>query len=180
MSDTTIANRYARAMADVITERRETNEVLTELNQFGQLMRQHPQLCDVFASPVLPLERKRRVLSELLSRLKLRESSSNFLQLLLTNSRLHNLDLMMRALSSELDTRTNIVSAEVTTTREISEQEKNMLRDKLRIATGKEVRLRFHTDPSIIGGVVTRIGSVVYDGSIKNQLARMKQRLVSD
>ncbi len=179
MSESTIANRYARALADVIVERRETNEVVGELNQFARIMRQHSQLRDVFASPVLPLNRKRRVLNELLSRLKLRPAGSNFLQLLLTNSRLHSLDQILRALSLELDTRANVVSAEVTTARKISDQEKSVLRDRLKTTTGKEVRLQFHTDPDIIGGVVTRIGSVIYDGSIKNQLAQMKQRLIS-
>jgi F-type H+-transporting ATPase subunit delta len=178
MSITTIASRYARALADVITERRETNEVVSELNLFAGMMRQHEQLRDVFASPVLPLERKRSVLNELLARLKLRPTSNNFLHLLLNNARLHDLDLMMRALSRELDARTNIVSAEITTAREIGEQEKSMLRDKLKGSTGKEVRLQFLTDPNIIGGVVTRIGSLIYDGSIKNQLAQLKRNLV--
>jgi F-type H+-transporting ATPase subunit delta len=178
MSITTIANRYARALADVITERRETNEVVSELNLFAGMMRQHEQLRGVFASPVLPLERKRAVLNELLSRLKLRPTSNNLLHLLLNNSRLHDLDQMLRALSRELDARANIVSAEITTAREIGEQEKSMLRDKLKGATGKEVRLQFQTDPNIIGGVVTRIGSLIYDGSIKNQLAQMKRNLI--
>lgn len=179
MSVTTIANRYARALADVITERGEMNEVVADLNGFAGLMTGHEQLRDVFASPVLSLERKRAVLNDLLARLALRPTSSNFLQLLLANSRLHNLDQMLRALSRELDLRTNIVSAEVTTARAISEQEKTMLRDKLKAATGKDVRLQFRTDADIIGGVVTRIGSVVYDGSIKNQLAQMKERLMT-
>jgi F-type H+-transporting ATPase subunit delta len=178
MSISTIANRYARALADVITERRETNEVVSELDLFAGMMRQYEQLREVFASPVLPLERKRAILNELLARLKLRPTSNNFLHLLLNNSRLHELDQMLRALSRELDARTNIVSAEITTAREIGEQEKSMLRDKLKGATGKEVRLRFHTDPNIIGGIVTRIGSLIYDGSIKNQLAQMKRSLV--
>jgi F-type H+-transporting ATPase subunit delta len=178
MSITTIASRYARALADVITERRETNEVVSELNLFAGMMRQHEQLRDVFASPVLQLERKRSVLNELLARLKLRPTSNNFLHLLLNNARLHELDLMLRSLSRELDARTNIVSAEITTAREIGEQEKSMLRDKLKGSTGKEVRLQFHTDPNIIGGVVTRIGSLIYDGSIKNQLAQLKRNLV--
>jgi F-type H+-transporting ATPase subunit delta len=178
MSITTIASRYARALADVITERRETNEVVSELNLFAGMMRQHEQLRDVFASPILPLERKRSVLNELLARLKLRPTSNNFLNLLLNNSRLHELDLMLRALARELDVRTNIVSAEITTAREIGELEKSMLRDKLKGATGKEVRLQFHTDPNIIGGVVTRIGSLIYDGSIKNQLAQLKRSLM--
>lgn len=179
MSVTTIANRYARALADVITARGEMSEVVAELSGFAKMMAQHEQLRDVFASPVISTERKRNVLNELLSRLSLRPSSSNFLRLLLDNQRLHNLDQMLRALSRELDLRTNIVSAEVTTARDISEQEKTMLRDKLKAATGKDVRLQFRTDPNVIGGVVTRIGSVVYDGSIKNQLAQMKQRLMS-
>ncbi len=179
MSVTTIANRYARALADVITARGEMNEVAAELNQFSGMMSQHGQLRDVFASPVLSLERKRGVLNELLARLQLRQTSNNFLQLLLVNSRLHNLDQVLRALSRELDARTNIVSAEVTTAREISDAEKTMLRDKLKAATGKDVRLQFRTDPSVIGGVVTRIGSLVYDGSIKTQLAQMKQKLMS-
>jgi F-type H+-transporting ATPase subunit delta len=179
MSVTTIANRYARALADVIIERRETNEVVAELNKFAQMMAGHSQLRDVFASPVLAAERKRAVLNELLARMNLRQTTANFLQLLLSNSRLHDLDQMLRALSNELDARTNIVSAEITTAREISEQEQSMLRDKLKAATGKDVRLRFHTDPAIIGGVVTRIGSLVYDGSIKSQLAQMKQRLMN-
>jgi F-type H+-transporting ATPase subunit delta len=176
---TTIANRYARALADVIIERRETNEVTAELNKFAQMMAGYPQLRDVFASPVLAAERKRAVLNELLARMNPRQTTANFLQLLLSNSRLHDLDQMLRALSNELDARTNIVSAEITTAREISEQEQAMLRDKLKTATGKEVRLQFRADPAIIGGVVTRIGSLVYDGSIKSQLAQMKQRLMS-
>ena len=179
MSVTTIANRYARALADVITERGEMNQVVAELNGFASMMTGHDQLRDVFASPVLSADRKRAVLGELLSKMQLRPTSSNFLRLLLDNSRLHNLDQMMRALARELDSRTNIVSAEITTARDISQQEETMLADKLKAATGKQVRLQFRTDPGIIGGVVTRIGSVVYDGSIKSQLAQMKQRLMN-
>lgn len=179
MSVTTIANRYARALADVITERGEMNEVVADLTGFASMMTGHDQLRDVFASPVLSAERKRAVLNDLLSKMQLRPTSNNFLRLLLDNSRLHNLDQMMRALARELDSRTNIVSAEITTAREISKQEESMLTDKLKAATGKQVRLQFRTDPGIIGGVVTRIGSVVYDGSIKSQLAQMKQRLMN-
>ena len=117
MSVTTIANRYARALADVITERGEMSQVVAELNDFASMLSQHEQLRGVFASPVIPIERKRNVLNELLSRLKLRPTSGNFLQLLLSNMRLHNLDQMLLALSRELDLRTNVISAEVTTAR---------------------------------------------------------------
>jgi F-type H+-transporting ATPase subunit delta len=179
MSVTTIANRYARALADVLVERRETNEVMSELNVFEGLMSGHSQLRDVFASPVIAVERKRAVLNDLLARMSPRQTTANFLRLLVNNSRLHELDQILRALARELDSRMNIVSAEITTAREISEQEKAALQGRLKTATGKDVRLQFRTDPAIIGGVVTRIGSLVYDGSIKNQLAQMKQKLMN-
>lgn len=179
MSVTTIANRYARALADVITERRETNEVVNELSSFARMMSEHSQLRDVFASPVIATERKRAVLDELIARISPRQTTANFLRLLLSKSRLHDLDQMLRALARELDARMNILSAEITTAREISDQEKTTLQSQLKAATGKDVRLQFRTDPAIIGGVVTRIGSLVYDGSIKNQLAQMKQRLMN-
>src|SRR5215468_9063741 len=179
MSVTTIANRYARALADVLVERGETNEVVKELIGFERMMDEHPQLRDVFASPVIATERKRAVLDELLARVRPRQTTANFLRLLLDNSRLQDLDRMLNALSRELDARMNVVSAEVTTAREIGQEEKAALQSQLKAATGKEVRLQFQTDPTIIGGVVTRIGSLVYDGSIKNQLAQMKRELMN-
>ena len=180
MSVATIANRYARALADVIVEKREVNEVAAELKQFAALVAGHAQLRDVFASPVIAPERKRAVLNELLARLKPRQTSQNFLQLLLANNRLHQLEQMALALAKELDARMNVVSAEITTARVISADEQKLLHDKLKTATGKEVRLQYKTDPHIIGGVVTRIGSKVYDGSIQNQLAQMKERLLTE
>jgi len=177
MSIATIANRYARALADVIIERYEVADVLSELSWFAQLMQQHAELREVFANPVIPVEQKRGVLNALLARLKVRQTTNNFLQLLLENQRLHHLNEMLRSLAQELDRRTGIVSAEVTTARPITDHDREMLRDRLRAVTGKEVRLQFHTDPQIIGGVVTRIGSQIFDGSIKNQLAQMKKQL---
>ncbi len=179
MNVTTIANRYARALADVVVERGETKEVVSEVSDFERLMSGHQQLRDVFASPVIATERKRAVLNELLARINPSQTTANFLRLLLNNSRLHNLDQILYALSRELDERMNIVSADITTSREISEQEKAALQAQLKSVTGKDVRLRFRTDPTLIGGVVTRIGSLVYDGSIKNKLAQMKRRLMN-
>ena len=178
MSVATIANRYARALADVATEKRESAEVAGELAAFAQMVEGHAQLRDVFASPVIATDRKRAVLNELLVRTKLRQTSQNFLQLLVANNRLHQLAAMTTALNKELDARSNIVAAEITTARAISTDEQKLLHDKLKQATGKDVRLQFTVDADIIGGVVARIGSKIYDGSIKDQLAQMKQRLM--
>lgn len=179
MTGRALANRYARALADVIIIRNESDKVTSELSAFARMMRDHDELKEVFASPALPVEKKTAVLKELIDVMKLSETSSNFLHLLLNNFRLVDLDIMLSALAEEMDIRLGVVAADVTTARDITDDEKNKLAEKLKKVTGKDVRLKFSKDPEIIGGVLTRIGSVVYDGSIKEQLAQLKKNLLS-
>ena len=172
-----IANRYARALADVILARGEINVVSDELRDFAAMIGGHSELRELLANPVIPMERKRAVLDALLERTPMRETSTNFLKLLLANQRLHQLDHILKSLERELDSRSGVLGADVTTARPISDAEREQLRNRLGSMTGKDVRLKFEVNPDLIGGVVTRIGSVVYDGSIKSQLERMKEQL---
>ncbi len=173
----TIANRYARALADVTIERKESDQVLDELYRFSALLESNPETAAFFGSPVISVDQKREVLRRILADFKPRPTTSNFVQLLLENYRLHRLGVVLRSLEHELDRRAGIVSASVTTARPIDAEEQDRLRDRLRRATGREVRLTFDTDESVIGGVITRIGSTVFDGSIRNQLALVKEQL---
>ena len=173
----TIANRYARALADITIERDESRRVLSELESLQKTLSENQDLVDFIESPVVTIDRKREVVQQLLREKDLSGTTTNFLNLLLENYRLHRLELMLKSFERELDHRAGIVSAEVTTARPISEAEQNGLRERLRTAPGQEVRLRFATDPDVIGGVVTRIGSTVYDGSIRTQLAQIKEQL---
>ncbi len=177
MSVTTIANRYGRALVDVMSERGQVSEVLADLDRFAALLKEHSQLHNAFASPVIPQARKRTVLKELLARMNPNRTSENFLRLLLEHYRLHRLDIMLAAVRRELDVRAGIVTADVTLAREAGEDEREKLRERLKSATGKEVRMKIKTDPNIIGGVVVRIGSRIYDGSIRNQLSLLRQQL---
>ena len=177
MSITTVANRYAKALADVIMERGQTLTVGDEVKAFTQVIEENSELRNVFASPVIALDRKKAVLNELLARMQFKPTTNNFLQLLLTNQRLHQIAVVRASLMRELDERAGVVSAEVTTARPLAETEQENLLNQLQTATGKRVRVSFKIDPEIIGGVVTRVGSLIYDGSIKNQLALMKQQL---
>ena len=177
MSLHTIANRYARALADITLERNESKRVLGELERFQATLNENPDLVDFIESPIVTIDRKREILREILKDLDFLATTKNFLNLLLENYRLHRLELMLRSYERELDRRAGILSAEVTTARPIADSEQERLRERLRAATGQDVRLKFATDPDVIGGVVTRIGSTVYDGSIKTQLAQIKQQL---
>ena len=77
-----------------------------------------------------------------------------------------------------MEERSGVVSAEITSARPLSEMEKAEMRTNLEKLTGKRINLNFATDESLIGGVVTRLGSTVYDGSVKTQLEELKQQLV--
>jgi F-type H+-transporting ATPase subunit delta len=80
-------------------------------------------------------------------------------------------------LAEALDKRAGVVSAEITSARPVAEDTKTLLAEKLGLMTGKKARLTFDTDESLLGGIVTRIGSTIYDGSVRNQLQRLREEL---
>lgn len=180
MSVQTVARRYAMALADVVVARNEAQEVQRELIDWEELMQSNDQLLEVFRNPTIPYEQKKRVLIALISRSNLRPTTSNFLQVLLQNQRLADLHEVNKRFAQVLDERSGVVSAQVTTARPVAESAQAKLRDKLTVLTGKRVRLSFTTDEDLIGGVMTRIGSTIYDGSVRNQLEQVKQRMVSN
>jgi F-type H+-transporting ATPase subunit delta len=103
--------------------------------------------------------------------------TANLLNTLLRHYRLHHLEAIYRQFQREINERRGMVLAEITTAAPVNRTEQDALGNRLREMTGKQVQLQFKTDPALIGGVVTRIGSVVYDGSIRTQLQTVKQRL---
>ena len=178
MSLQTVARRYAVALADVVTSRGEAREVREELSAWEEMMRTNAQLLEVFRHPTIPYEQKRRVLDSLVARARVRPTTANFLQVLLQNHRLADLGEINRQFTQELDRRTGVVTAEVTTARPVPAPAQEALRARLGQLTGRSVRLQFAVDEELIGGVVTRIGSTVYDGSVRSQLEQIKQRMV--
>lgn len=172
-----VARRYATALADVAIGRGEAQEVRRELQDWSEMMQSNEQLLEVFRNPTIPYEQKRKVLSTLITRVRLRPTTANFLQVLLQNQRLADLIEVNKRFAHILDERSGMVSAEVTTARPVSQSAQDALRAKLTSMTGQNVRLNFTTDEELIGGIVTRIGSTIYDGSVRNQLQQVKERL---
>jgi F-type H+-transporting ATPase subunit delta len=166
----TIARRYATALADIVVERSEAAAVLDELTAWERMIGENANLREVFANPTVSYEQKQKVLNELIARTRVRPTTANFLQVLLKNQRLTELAEINRKFSEVLDERSGVVAAEVVTARPVPDNVKQAIQTKLRDLTGKNVRLKFQTDDVIIGGLVTKIGSTVYDGSVKTQL----------
>ena len=177
MSLQTIARRYATALADVAIERREEREVQKELDQWASIIEANPQLKEVFANPTIIYDHKRKVLEELISRTRVRETTASFLRVLLKNQRLSQLREVAARFGHVLDERAGMVAATVTTARPLPEELRNQLHETLTVATGRKVRLSFNTDEKIIGGVVARIGSTIFDGSVESHLERLAEGL---
>ncbi len=175
-----MARRYAVALADVAIARGEAQEVREELSSWDAMMQSNPQLSEVFRHPTIPYEQKRGVLNELIQRARVRPTTANFLQVLLQNHRLADLAEINRQFEQELDRRAGVVTAEVTTALSIEPEAQEALRARLSQLTGSKVRLQFTVDDALIGGVVTRIGSTLYDGSVRGQLQQIKQRMIGE
>lgn len=173
-----VARRYATALADVVIASGEAQEVQKELAAWSEMMQSNEQLLEVFRNPTVPYEQKRKVLNTLIARTRVRPTTANFLQVLLQNQRLAELSEVNKRFAQILDERSGMVSAQVTTARPVPQSSQEALRAKLAAMTGKNVRLSFTTDEELIGGIVTRIGSTIYDGSVRNQLQQVKERLV--
>jgi F-type H+-transporting ATPase subunit delta len=173
LSVQTVARRYATALADVAIERKEEREVQNELDQWAKMLEANPQLKEVFANPTVVYDQKRKVLEELVSRTRVRETTASFLRVLLKNQRLSQLREVAARFGHVLDERGGMVAANVTSARPIPEELRNSLHQTLTAATGKTVRLSFTTDEAIIGGFVARIGSTIFDGSVQNHLDQL-------
>jgi F-type H+-transporting ATPase subunit delta len=175
----TVARRYATALADVAISKNEERQVLSELQVWASMIEANPQLKEVFSNPTVPYDQKRKVLQELIARSRAAETTSSFLQVLLMNQRLAQLKDIVERFAQILDERAGVVAAQVTTARPVPESQQNALRDALSGITGTSVRLSFATDESIIGGLVARIGSTIFDGSVESQLQRLASEMTS-
>lgn len=173
MSLQTVARRYAAALADVAISRGEERKILSELEAWASMIDANPQLEEIFSNPTIPYDQKKRVLQDLISRSRVTETTASFLQVLLKNQRLAQLKAVVERFAALLDERAGVVAAQVTTARPVPEEQKKALRDALSQLTGTTVRLDFTTDEKIIGGMVARIGSTIFDGSVESQLQRL-------
>lgn len=178
MSNETVARRYAAALADVVLKTGETNTVQTELKSWAELITSNTDLQTAFRNPAIQHQNKEKVLESLLEKTKPTLTTANFLRVLLQNSRLTELGEINERFASVLAERSGFVAARVTSARPLGETEKSELQTNLEKLTGKKVNLTFDVDENLIGGVVTRIGSTVYDGSVKTQLEELKQQLI--
>ena len=176
MRDTTIAERYARAILDIGIERDNVDQLGRELSRVAELF----ELEDVkllFRSPKFNAVVRKSVLSEMLESVVVSPISRNFLMLLVDRRRIGLLPLIVDSYEDLADAHSSRLRARVRVAKPMSEADLERLRTILQQATGKTVVIDQEEDTSILGGVVTHIGGRVYDGSIRTQLESLRAEL---
>jgi F-type H+-transporting ATPase subunit delta len=177
MSMRASATRYARALFDVAL--RESDPVIAEqdLAGFVDLVQRHPDLQRALANPVVSAADKRAVVEQLLNRQKPSAPVGKLLVLLASRGRLELLVDLLAVYREQVREHQHILQAEVTTAQPLSPDRLAQLQHRLAAITRRTVTVTAKVDPALIGGVVTRIGSTVYDGSVAAQLAKVRSRL---
>ena len=169
--------RYARALVDVAMENNEEPQVTKDLQLYREIFIAVPDLLDLFHSPAVPRESKEKILADLLARYPVLSTTANFLKVALAQNRLRYFHEILDWYVQTVNKRKGIVTARVTAASALNEERLGELRASLAQATGLSVNVEVATDPELLGGLVVQVGSTVYDGSIRRQLAEIRQKL---
>jgi F-type H+-transporting ATPase subunit delta len=177
-----VSTRYSRALADAVLDPKsglEPGRAWQELRTFADTVRDSVELRNVLLSPAVAPARKRAVVARLAGTLQISKLVRNFFYVLIDRRRLGLLDDMVAAFEAEIDARLGIVRAQVTSAAPLDDPQRAEMQAALARVAGKQVRASFEVDPALIGGAVARIGSTIYDGSVRGQLDALRTRLVS-
>lgn len=180
MTNRSAATRYARALFDVsLKEHGDLDAIERQLASVLDLFGSHEALRKLLENPAFPAARKRAVVAELLGRIDVTSVLRKLLLLLAERGRLGLAPLVLESYRARLLDHRNVVRAEVTTVGPLTADRALALQQGLARLTGKDVLMTTRTDESILGGVVTRVGGTVYDGSLKRQLDRIRETLLT-
>ncbi|MEP6714139.1 MAG: ATP synthase F1 subunit delta [Terriglobia bacterium] len=180
MTSVAVVNRYANALVDVVVSGRsgmEPAKAIGQLRAFDEAVQSSADLRIVLASPAVSIARKRLVVRRIGEALGLERIILNFLLVLTDHRRQTALPEMIDAFEILVDERLGFLRAEVKSALELTPQQRGLLSEELEKLAGQQVRLRFETDPALIGGVTAKLGSKVYDGSVRGQLESLRQHL---
>jgi F-type H+-transporting ATPase subunit delta len=175
-----VASTYARAFADVILAAHlDVQRSTGGLRRIAELLRESTELRRVWDNPAVPADQKRRLLDAIVKRDGIETHVRNLVAVLIDHRRTQFLERITRQLEKELDARLGFAEAHITSARELGDPEKRALEGQIEKVTGKKVRSHFGLDASLLGGAVVRVGSTIYDGSVKGQLEKIRQAISS-
>ncbi len=175
-----LGRRYAKALLDLAREQGQDDAVLRDVGALSEAWKVSAELRDIVGNPVLPKPALKAAVDAVMERLGCSTLVRNTIKLMADKGRLGHLDDVLRALEELAEAETGRVRVEVVSAKPLSDSYYARLTEKLRRATDREIVLVKKQDPSLIGGVVTRIGDQVFDGSLSNRLSELKESLLAD
>lgn len=172
--------RYARALAAVVEgQGLNLTAVQGQLNDFAATFAGSPQLREVLENPSIPEAQILGVLDAIAARSGMSRPVRNFIALLAHHQRLHELPEIVDAFAALTDEQTGVAEAEITTARPLDAANRRLLEQQIgRLAGDQRVNATYREDASLLGGAVVRLGSTIYDGSVRAQLEQLRQRMV--
>ena len=178
-----VASRYANALADVVTasgSALDPKAAVAELRTFESALQGSPELHTALVTPAIPASRKKAVVARVADNLRLSRVPRNFLFILVDHRRIASLSSIIQSFELVIDERLGFARADISSARELTEPQRAALNARLEQLTGKRIRPHFAVDSSLIGGVKARIGSTIYDGSVRGQLQSLERRLSAE
>ena len=172
------AARYARAFEQVVlASRLDAAAAKQQLSDFAATLSASGDLREILKDPSIPNEQKLRVLDGIAGRLGMVPQVRNFVAVIIAHQRLGDFDEILAQYASASNAGGGITEVEITTARGVGDEERRTLEGKAAELAGGQIRTTYHEDASLLGGAMLRIGSTVYDGSLKGQLRTMRERL---
>jgi F-type H+-transporting ATPase subunit delta len=175
-----VSSRYARAFADVVMSNQlDAAKTALDLEQMSETMKSSADLRNIWESPSVPAQQKFRLLDAVAAQAGLAKQTRNFIAVLIEQRRIGLLDEITALFKTELNERMGFAEAQVTSARELGAEERASLEAQIARATGKTIRAKYARDPQVLGGAVVKVGSTIYDGSVRGKLKKIKQQMMS-
>ena len=175
-----VASTYARAFADVVLGAHlDASRAVGGLREIARLLDENALLRRVWENPAVPAEQKRNLLDAIVQREGIDKPVRNLVAVLIDHKRVPFLPRIIEQLEKELDSRLGFAEAQISSVRELADAEKQALEAQVAKTTGKKVRAQYALDSSLLGGAVVRVGSTIYDGSVKGQLEKIREAITS-
>jgi F-type H+-transporting ATPase subunit delta len=173
-----VTNTYARALADVVFDQHlDPGKTLQDAQSLAQLVAGSKELREVWEAPSIPAEQKRALLDAIVAREGISRPVRNFMAVLMDHRRIKFLEPVVTEFEQELNRRMGFVEAQIVSARGLAEPERSRLEAQVEKLTGHKVRARYAQDGSILGGAIVKVGSTIYDGSVKGQLDRIREAI---
>src|ERR1700682_1858422 len=175
-----VGSTYARAFVDVVLSAKlDANRAIAELHTLAGLLADSAELRRVGENPAIPAEQKRGLLDVIVQRDEISRPVRNLVAVLIDHRRVPFLKPIVQQVEREINQRMGFAEAEITSVRELGDSEKRTLEAQIEKVTGKKGRARYGQDASLLGGAMVRVGSTIYDGSVKGQLEKIREVISS-